>query len=50
MGGPFVNYAIQDKARNRYVILEGFIHSPSLDKRDNMFELDAILKTAKLEN
>jgi hypothetical protein len=50
MGGPFVNYAIQDKARNRYVILEGFIHSPSLDKRDNMLELDAILRTAKLEN
>lgn len=50
MGGPFVNYAIQDKVRNRYVILEGFIHSPSLDKRDNMLELDAILRTAKLEN
>ncbi|MBV1925096.1 MAG: DUF4837 family protein [Dokdonia sp.] len=50
MGGPFVNYAIQDKARNRYVILEGFIHSPSIDKRDNMFELDAILRTAKLED
>ncbi|MGK0250834.1 MAG: hypothetical protein ACI81G_000267, partial [Gammaproteobacteria bacterium] len=45
MGGPFVNYAIRDKARKRYVILEGFIHSPSIDKRDNMLELDAILRT-----
>lgn len=48
MGGPFVNYAVKDEKRNRYLILEGFIHSPSLDKRDNMLELDAILKTAKI--
>ncbi len=48
MGGPFVNFAIKDEKRNRYLVLEGFIHSPSLDKRDNMLELDAILKTAKI--
>lgn len=49
MAGPFVNYAIKDEANNRYLILEGFVFSPSRGKRDNIFELDAILKSAKIE-
>lgn len=48
MAGPFVNYAIRDEENDRYLILEGFIFSPSQDQRDNMFELESILKTAKL--
>lgn len=49
MAGPFVNYAIRDEKNSRYLVLEGFIFSPSQDQRDNMFELESILKTARLE-
>lgn len=49
MAGPFVNYAIRDEENNRYLILEGFIFSPSQDQRDNMFELESILRSAKLK-
>ncbi len=49
MAGPFVNYAIKDPQNNRFLILEGFVFSPSRGKRDNIFELDAILKSAKIE-
>lgn len=48
MAGPFVNYAIVDKANNRILILEGFVFAPSVNKRDHMFELEAIIKSAKL--
>src|SRR5690554_4512502 len=47
MGGPFLNYAIEDKANNRYLIIEGFTHAPSVAKRDLQFELESILKTLK---
>ncbi|APG60806.1 DUF4837 family protein [Christiangramia salexigens] len=49
MAGPFVNYAIKDEANNRYIILEGFVFSPSRSKRDNVFELDAILQSARIK-
>lgn len=49
MGGPFVNYAVRDEKNNRYVILEGSTFRPSATKRDNMFELEAILKSAKIK-
>lgn len=47
MVGPFINYAIRDEKNNRYVVVEGFIFSPSLDQRDTMFELEAILKSTR---
>ncbi len=47
MAGPFVNYVIEDKKNNRLVVLEGFVFAPSVNKRDNMFELEAIMKTVK---
>ncbi len=49
MAGPFVNYAVRDEANNRYVILEGFAFSPATAKRDNMFELEAILQSARIK-
>lgn len=49
MAGPFINYAVKDTANNRYLILEGFAFSPATAKRDNMFELEAILKSANIE-
>lgn len=49
MAGPFVNYAVKDQENNRFLILEGFVFSPSRGKRDNIFELDAILQSARIK-
>lgn len=49
MGGPFINYAIRDEENNRYLILEGFTYAPAVRKRNLQFELESILKTAKLK-
>lgn len=49
MAGPFINYAVRDEANNRYIILEGFAFAPASAKRDNMFELEAILKSAMIK-
>lgn len=49
MAGPFLSYIINDKANNRKLVLEGFIFAPSANKRDDMLELEAILKTIKFK-
>ncbi len=49
MGGPFINYAVRDEKNNRYLILEGFTYAPSVSKRNLQFELESILKSAKIE-
>jgi len=48
MAGPFLNYTVVDKANNRLLVIEGFTYAPSINKRDFMFELEAILKTLKI--
>lgn len=48
MAGPFVNYAIRDIKNNRYLLIEGFTYLPSKAKRDHMFELEAIINSAKI--
>ncbi|MCF6181433.1 DUF4837 family protein [Lutibacter sp.] len=48
MAGPFLNYSVIDKAHNRVIVVEGFTFAPSINKRDYMFELEAILKTLKV--
>ena len=50
MAGPFVNYAIADWANNRVIVLEGFVYAPSVDKRDYLMELEAIIKSIKINN
>lgn len=47
MSGPFINYAIIDRANNRALVLEGFCYAPSKEKRDLMFELEAIIKSVE---
>ncbi|WP_019037626.1 DUF4837 family protein [Psychroflexus tropicus] len=47
MAGPFVTYAIKDEKNDRYLILEGFVFKPSSSKRQQMFEIEAILKSAE---
>ncbi|MEJ1221476.1 DUF4837 family protein [Sediminicola sp. 1XM1-17] len=47
MAGPFLSYIINDEANNRKLVIEGFTFAPSTEKRDYMFELEAILKSIK---
>jgi len=48
MAGPFLNYAIEDKINNRYLVAEGYVYAPSLEKRDLVFELEAIMKSIEI--
>lgn len=48
MAGPFINYAIVDKAYSRILVLEGFCYSPFKEKRDLMHELEAIIKSVHI--
>lgn len=45
MAGPFLNFAIEDPENHRWLVLEAFVYAPSVDKRDFMFEVEAVLKT-----
>lgn len=47
MGGPFINYAIEDKINKRWVVVEGFAFAPSVEKRNYMLELEAIIRSVK---
>ncbi|QWX83652.1 DUF4837 family protein [Cellulophaga sp. HaHaR_3_176] len=49
MGGSYITYIINDKENKRKLVVEGFIFAPATQKRDNMFELEAIIKTAKFQ-
>jgi len=49
MAGPFVTYIIDDKDNNRKLVLEAFCFAPATNKRDYMFELEAILRTVKFK-
>ncbi|TYB78737.1 DUF4837 family protein [Bizionia myxarmorum] len=49
MSGPFVNYVIDDVSNSRLLVVEGFAFAPSVDKRDYMFELEAIIKSIEFK-
>nr|WP_315247769.1 DUF4837 family protein [uncultured Flavobacterium sp.] len=49
MTGPFINYAIVDEVYNRILVIEGFCYSPSNQERDLMLELEAIIKSVRIE-
>lgn len=49
MAGPFITYAIEDKVNNRYLIADGYVYAPSLEKRDYIFELESIIKSIKIK-
>ena len=49
MAGPYINYAIEDKNNERWIVAEGFTFAPSVEKRDYMFELESIIKSIKIE-
>lgn len=45
MAGPFVTYILNDEKNQRKLVVEGFTFAPNTQKRDYMFELEAILRT-----
>lgn len=47
MSGPFINFCIRDKKNGCYLVIEGFIYSPSSAKRDLLLELEAIIRSSK---
>ena len=49
MSGPFINYWIEDKANSRYLIAEGFVFAPSVEKRAYVFELEAIIQSISIK-
>ncbi|MDR7211313.1 DUF4837 family protein [Flavobacterium piscis] len=49
MTGPFINYAMVDEIYNRILVIEGFCYSPSNQERDLMVELEAIIKSVKVD-
>lgn len=48
MTGPYVNFAIKDKKRKRFIIIDGFAYNPIHSKKDLMFEMEAIIKSTKI--
>lgn len=50
MGGPFVSYMIEDRANQRIIFLDGFVHAPGTPKRPKMRKLDAVFSTFKLSS
>lgn len=50
MAGPFLNYTIFDKDKNRLLVVEGFTYAPSENKRAFLFELEAIAKSLKFKD
>ena len=49
MSGPFLNYAIRDDKHQCYLVIEGFIYSPSSPKRDLIIELESIIKSLQFQ-
>ena len=47
MSGTFINYAILNRKKREFVVIEGFCYAPSTSKRDLMMELEAIIKSVK---
>ncbi|WKN32279.1 DUF4837 family protein [Porifericola rhodea] len=47
MGGPFLSYTFVDEDSGRLYYIEGFVYSPSKQKRPFIREIEAILNTFK---
>ena len=50
MAGPFLNYIVEDIPNKRWIVIEGFVYAPSINKRDYMFELQAVIQTLNIKN
>lgn len=47
LGGPFVSISRVDTAARRVIVGEGFVYSPSTDKRDLVRQMEAVLRTLR---
>lgn len=47
MSGAFINYAILNRKKREFIVVEGFCYAPSTSKRDLMMELEAIIKSVE---
>lgn len=47
--GPFVGYYVQDKQNKRLVVVEAIVYAPAINKRDFMFEVEAIIRSLEIE-
>ena len=45
LGGPFVSYTIYDDDKGLIITLDAFTLAPEIDKRNLLFEEEAILKS-----
>lgn len=48
MTGPYINFAIKDTKRKRFIIIDGFAYNPVHSKKDLLFEMEAIIKSTKI--
>jgi len=48
MGGPYINLTTLDEQRNRVVTIDGFVYAPSLNKRNYVREIEAIIHTLSI--
>lgn len=49
MSGPFINFSFEDIKNNRLLVAEGFVYTPSVPKRDYVFELESIIKSITIQ-
>ena len=49
LGGPFVSISRIDTMAGRVVVAEGFVYSPSTDKRDLIRQMEAALRTLEIK-
>ncbi len=49
MGGPFLSYTFHDKKANKVITLEGYVYYPSMDKRDLLMQLEAIMHSYEVK-
>ena len=48
MAGPFLNYKLESNTKqDEYIMLDGFVYSPGSNKREYVFELEAIMRSLK---
>lgn len=48
MTGPYINFAIRDNKRKRFIIIDGFAFNPIHTKKELLFEMEAIIKSTKI--
>ena len=48
MTGPYLNFAIRDNKRKRFIIIDGFAFNPIHSKKELLFEMEAIIKSTKI--